>query len=296
MSRRRLSSSLSSITKSLSSRLLISSRSIGDGYESNVYKQTATPIETPTLIKDKLAEFELALDNVSDDEKSGYLLAKEEGHTECDDAHKLMFLRCEVFNVDKAVVRFVKYWNARVAVFGRDKAFLPLTSDGALKDDIESINVGYLQVADKTDPDGRAVLCFDFRKEGEDLSSDSLLRVIWYQVHLALRQESCQKQGVVIYVRCVDRYSHWRPSLTKKMSEAAKGILPIRFAGAHITHPPTFIRLILAVVKPIMGKKMRHRFYQHSGSVDDLLKSLQKFSLGKIDLLPTIFGGELTYS
>lgn len=291
-----MSRRLSSITKTLSSRLFSSGSSPGDGDETNVYKQSATPNETPSMIEDKLAEFELALDDISDDEKRGYLLAKEEGPAECDDAHKLMFLRCEVFDVERAVVRFVKYWNARVAVFGRDKAFLPLTSDGALKDDIESINAGYLQVANKSDPDGRAVLCFDFRKEGEDLSSDSLLRVIWYQVHMALRQESCQKQGVVIYVRCVDRYLDWRPSLTKKMSEAARGILPMRFAGAHIIHPPTFIRLILAVVKPVIGKKLRHRFYQHSGSIDNVLKSLQKFGLGKIDMLPTIFGGELTYS
>ena len=42
----------------------------------NVYNQSATPNETPMLIKDKLAEFKLALADVSDEEKRGYLMAK----------------------------------------------------------------------------------------------------------------------------------------------------------------------------------------------------------------------------
>mmetsp|Transcript_17903 Transcript_17903/g.30245 ORF Transcript_17903/g.30245 Transcript_17903/m.30245 type:complete len:284 (+) Transcript_17903:137-988(+) len=260
----------------------------------NIYNQTATPDETPILIKNKLAEFESALDDVGDKEKRCYLMAKEKGPDECNDAHKLIFLRCEVFEVDRAVARFVKYWEARVAVFGEDKAFLPLAVDGALKDDMESIEVDYLQVANKTDPDGRAILLFDFNKEGEDLSSESLLRVVWYQAHVALTQESCQQRGVVLYVRCVDRFTDWRPSLSKKIAAAARGILPIRLAGIHFMQPPSYITLILAVVRPVMGKKLRNRFYHHSGSVDDLLKSLSKFGLGDMDMLPTMFGGELT--
>ena len=209
----------------------------------NIYNQSATLDESPKLIKDKLAEFELVLDDVCGKEKKGYLMAKDVVPDECNDAHKLMFLRCEVFDVDRAVGRFVKYWNTRVAVFGEDKAFLPLTIDGALKDDIDSIKVDYLQIADKTDPEGRAILLFDFNKEGEDVSSDSLLRVVWYQVHVALRQESCQKKGVVAYVRCLDRFSDWRPSLSKKISVAGSGILPVRFAGMHFIHPPSYLSI-----------------------------------------------------
>ena len=61
----------------------------------NIYNQSATPDESPKLIKDKLAEFELVLDDVRDKEKKGYLMAKDVGADECNDAHKrhkLMFL------------------------------------------------------------------------------------------------------------------------------------------------------------------------------------------------------------
>lgn len=194
----------------------------------NVYRQTPTPNETPDLIKSKLAEFESILDEIDEKRQMGYLMAKARCPEQCDSAAKLVFLRCEVFNVERAVNRFVKYWKTRIDVFGEEKAFLPMTLDGALKDDEAAVELGYLQVAKETDPDGRAILLFDFNKEANDISSESLLRVVWYQVHVALARESVQKQGIVVYVRCIDSMAYWRPSLSKKISLAGKGILPIR--------------------------------------------------------------------
>jgi len=222
-------------------------------------------------------------------------MAKEKCPSECDDASKLVFLRCEVFNVERAVDRFVKYWSTRIEVFGEERAFLPMTLDGAMKDDEAAVQMKYLQVATETDPNGRAILLFDFSKEACEVSSESLLRVVWYQVHVALTQESCQKNGVVVYVKSVDRMSDWRPSLSKKIATAGRGTLPVRFAGMHFMHPPKFISLILMVVKPLVGKKLRHRFYAHSGSTCDILDSLSRFGLGTQDKLPVNFGGQLMF-
>lgn len=292
----------------------------------NVYKQTPTPTETPALISDSLAKFESVLDAVDSDVVRGYLLVKEKSPTLCNDAFKLIFLRCEVFNIDRAVDRFVKYWNTRVEVFGEEKACLEMTLDGAMKDDATALQLQYLQVAKETDNDGRAILLFDFNKEADKgVSSESLLRVVWYQVHQALAMESAQKQGVVVFVRCLENMTDWRPSLSKKISQAGRGILPVRFAGMHfmqvsrrlsfgfsfinssihrhsalilfasIIQPPTFLYIIMRFVKPLVGKKLRHRFYTHSGSVDDLLESLDPFGLGSEDKLPVNFGGSLVF-
>ena len=262
----------------------------------NVYKQTPTPNETSALINEALTRFESVLDTVN--EKKGYLMAKKKCPNICNDAFKLIFLRCEVFNVDRAVNRFVKYWDTRVEVFGEERAFLEMTLDGAMKDqdDKNALQSQYIQLATETDPTGRAILLFDFKKEAGDASSDSLLRAFWYKVHEALSLESCQKHGVVVYAQCVDKLSDWRPSLTTKIAKAGKGILPMRFAGMHIIRPPTFISAVLnMLVKPLMGKKLRHRFYSHTGSNKDLLESLSKFELGTEEMLPVNFGGKLMF-
>ena len=80
----------------------------------NIYKQTPTPNETPALIKTKLAEFESALDKIDLEKKRGCIMAKERCPGECNETFRLVFLRCEVFNVKRAVDRFVKYWNTRI--------------------------------------------------------------------------------------------------------------------------------------------------------------------------------------
>lgn len=64
---------------------------------------------------------------------------------------------------------------------------------------------------------------------------------------------------------------------------------------ASLVQPPTFLYIIMRFVKPLVGKKLRHRFYTHSGSVDDLLESLHKFGLGSEDKLPVNFGGSLAF-
>jgi len=263
----------------------------------NIYKQSPTPEETDSLINESLTRFNSILDTIDVDEKHGYLMAKEKCQHLCDDTFKLIFLRCEVFNVDKSVRRFIKYWDTRLEVFGDELAFLPMTLDGAMQNDV-AVPLKYLQLAkDTTDPYGRAILLFDFNVEGDNnISSESLLRVVWYQVHQALIKESVQKQGVVVYVRCLDNMAHWRPSLSKQIVQAGRGILPVRFAGMHFMNPPTFLSIIMRFVKPLVGKELRHRFYTHSGSGNNLLKTLDKFGLGSSDMLPIAFGGNLEFA
>ena len=99
-------------------------------------------------------------------------------------------------------------------------------TNGAMKDESAAIRMGYIQVGKKTDPDGRAILLFDFRKDGTDVSSATILRVVWHQVHTALKQESVQKRVVVIYCHSVEKLSDWRPSLRKSLAQAGRGICP----------------------------------------------------------------------
>ena len=125
---------------------------------------------------------------------------------------KLIFLRCEVFNVELAVKRFIQYWEKRVEVFG-EKAFSSLLS--LANDDSEATECKYTQVAERCDEAGRAILLLDYHKEGGDFSDSALLRSCWYTIHSALQEESVQKKGIVIYVRCLKSIRDWRVRLCK---------------------------------------------------------------------------------
>lgn len=263
-----------------------------------VYMQTPTPDETPALIAEKLAEFDAVLGSVDQKKKTGYLLAVEKCPSECNQAFKLVFLRCEVFDANNAVKRWLKYWDARIQVFGEERAFLPMTLDGAMKVDSGAARMKFVQVAaEATDPDGRGIIFFDHTQEAQSVSTEALVRCVWYFAHVALTKESCQKRGVVVYIKSLDSLSYWRPSLSKSMATAVRGILPVRIAGVHWIRPSPVIGVIISLVKPLVGKKLRNRcFHKHSGSLDDILGSLAKFGLGEKALLPVDFGGNLAFA
>ena len=128
-------------------------------------------------------------------------MAKEKSPNLCDDTFKLIFLRCEVFNVEKSVRRFVKYWNMRLEVFGDELAFLPMTLDGAMQNDVDAISLQYLQLAkDTTDPYGRALLLFDFNVEGDNtVSSESLLRVVWSPICHTIKTTNINYHTLFLY-------------------------------------------------------------------------------------------------
>jgi len=51
----------------------------------------------------------------------------------------------------------------------------------------------------------------------------------------------------------------------------------------------------MPIIRSMVGKKLRHRFYTHSGSTDEVLQSLSRFGLGTKERLPVMFGGNLEF-
>jgi hypothetical protein len=69
-----------------------------------------------------------------------------------------LFLRREHMDPVAAAARFVKYWVKRKELFGPDKYLLPLTIDGALKDDHVALEVGHWIILPKPDNFGRTIM------------------------------------------------------------------------------------------------------------------------------------------
>jgi len=254
----------------------------------NVYMQIPSQNEDDELLRAKLKEFDAALDERPKSQNVSKAMS------ECPEysALKLVFLRCEVFNVEAAVRRFVDYWEKRVEIFGK-QAFLPLLS--LANNNSEATECKYTRVAERCDEAGRAILLIDYHKEGSDFSDSSLLQSAWFTIHQALREESVQKKGVVVYVRCLKSIRDWRMHLCKDVIHSLTGILPVRLAGFHLINPPPLHAGVISLFKKMMGREMGRRVYIHSGSVDENLMSLSKFGLGRVEMYPSIFGGQLGF-
>ena len=257
------------------------------------------PKETPELLSSKFEELETELQKIPSDKKVEWEMALEKCPNLCDEAFKLMFLRCEVFNADLAAKRIVKYWKKRVELFGQDKAFLPLTlgDDGPFRDDDASLKIGFMRLTHKRDPAGRPILFADPSRLPSDQSSyddESMCRALWYVMHSAIEDETTQRKGSVIVAFPKNaKFAQFNRKLVQMNGESIKGCIPIRLSAVHICHPPVFFDLIFPIIKLIMGAKLRKKIKVNSGSDEKIVKKMENQFGITSDKLPTEMGGTL---
>ena len=145
--------------------------------------------------------------------------------------HRLMFLRCELFDAQRAAERICKYWNRRIELFGENRAFKPihLCGDGALSsthhsssehdksnaggssdDDadeamvqhtLKGLYLGFIRPTQTHDKGGRALLFADpsklagYNKHNND-ERLGVARALWYVMHSVIEgNEMVQKLG-----------------------------------------------------------------------------------------------------
>ena len=185
------------------------------------------------------------------------------------------------------------YWDKRIELFGETKAFMRLTLDEALADDSVALSLGFLRPTDHSDSTGRAILFMDFSQEGKaDYTAFSLVRAVWYAIHVALEDEKAQKGGMVILVKQGNDLRQWDIKTSKEMSGNMAGALPFRLGCFHLCHPPSFINIVLKIAHLFMPKKLRSRIRTHKGINEEVIDSLAAYGIPK-SALPDIWGGNL---
>lgn len=260
-----------------------------DASAPDMYGQEHTG-ETPKLLEEKLKELETELEKIQS--KTAYVQALSKCPDQVDEGFKLKFLRCEQFRVDDAAKRLVKYWDKRLEIFGPDRAFLPLTLEGALKDEDKALKAGFVRlIAGVKEPGGRSILYADPSRYASKHERLTTVRALWYVMHAALEDEETQKKGFVIIADPRNaKISQTDTKMDKLNIESIRGCIPARVAAMHLCHMPIFFSIIFPVIKVFLGARLRQRIRLHSGSVEHVLKRLEVFGLTR-DKLPEQLGG-----
>ncbi|KAI2489726.1 hypothetical protein MHU86_24853 [Fragilaria crotonensis] len=108
---------------------------------------------------------------------------------------RLMFLRSENLNADKAAQRMVVYWSEKVKIFGSEKAYRPLTIDDLEPNDVRVIEDGGVIALPEKDEKGRGLIFTDITKWNNQ--AYVMNRVAFYVAHTLLEDVEVQRQGVV---------------------------------------------------------------------------------------------------
>lgn len=141
---------------------------------------TARFIETPSMKEAGLVEFQHELDLIPTEQKEAYLEAVRRCPLLVEtETSPVKFLRCEHYNAKSAALRMVRNWDMRRAAFG-EKAFEPMTIDGALSEDVVTLKTGFFQLLQEGNEKERAIILFDRPKLTHNIyNRDSAVRYVW---------------------------------------------------------------------------------------------------------------------
>lgn len=114
--------------------------------------------ETPQLVQIKFAEFE---SKISKNKNKAYKMAEDisKKYVQNPDL-RIRYLRCESYDVCKAVARFMSMFEQKLLYFGPSLLAQDIRLSDLSKDEIKILESGMIQELDQTDSSGRTVVVF----------------------------------------------------------------------------------------------------------------------------------------
>uniref|UniRef100_A0A7R9VW06 CRAL-TRIO domain-containing protein n=1 Tax=Pseudictyota dubia TaxID=2749911 RepID=A0A7R9VW06_9STRA len=165
---------------------------------------------------------------------------------------------------------------------------------GAMSDDLVAVSHGCPQLLPVKDAHGRSIIFFDAARFSEaNISRESVLRVVWYLLHIANENPSGRRCGMVGLIHPKHAsINQFDPVLHRSVLALLDDFSPVIGRAIHLCHPDPRFHVYSYVQKFQFGSKMRKRFQVHYGSTENVLNKLSSFGLGR-ERLPCELGGDL---
>mmetsp|Transcript_16402 Transcript_16402/g.23141 ORF Transcript_16402/g.23141 Transcript_16402/m.23141 type:complete len:316 (+) Transcript_16402:373-1320(+) len=253
--------------------------------------------ETPDLLRTSMARLEEELELVQGN-REAYDLADitcpDYVHS---DSFRLMFLRSTEFNVKLAAIKVIKYWSRKVELFGTNRAFRKLTIHDLDEEDQVGLRLGGLRALPDRDASGRGIL-LSIRENWDNRRShrNSMLRIVWYMLHVLVEDPEVQKKGIVaLGVNNVPAYeitSIVDYKIFRVIWRDCNEVLPIRRRCAHMYWKSDIVfGLLKEIVLHFLGtKEMRARSCLYQGKIEDYFDALQAYGITS-EMVPIAAGG-----
>eukprot|EP00526_Cylindrotheca_closterium_P010694 CAMPEP_0113608756 /NCGR_PEP_ID=MMETSP0017_2-20120614/4101_1 /TAXON_ID=2856 /ORGANISM="Cylindrotheca closterium" /LENGTH=395 /DNA_ID=CAMNT_0000517475 /DNA_START=10 /DNA_END=1197 /DNA_ORIENTATION=- /assembly_acc=CAM_ASM_000147 len=250
--------------------------------------------ETPELISTKLEEMEKHIR--SQHRREAYDVAESMSPQYVQDKDfRLMFLRADLFDAQKAALRLIRHFEVKRELFGVEKLTIDITQDDLDKEAMDCLYVGYAQFLRTPDRSNRIISLWISCADHESYNVTSLLRREFYRnMHLLRTSEHAQKHGLVSLLYMLSRESS-APFPYDQAWELPKltNALPTRMAAFHMVHNNKWLAPLLAFIKSSFSLVTRIRIRTHYGSHAECMGSMQGHGVPP-EILPLEEGGILT--
>lgn len=244
---------------------------------------------------DSLARLDGEIRRLPSAQTAAYRRATVECPDQVSDERKMAFLDYEQSEPSLAAKRLVDYWNFRLDVFGADRCFLPMTLNGAMKDEVVPMTKQcILQLMPVTDTAGRAILFFSPNRRNFDVYGvEQEFRALLYFFETIMEDAELRKRGVVMLIDGREIHMKHYSRKEQRLSPMMDRVLPLRIRAFHDCNPSKVLFYVLyPIVKRFIGKNTRLRIKMHFGTEANVLAELEAYCLPK-DRVPTELGGDV---
>jgi hypothetical protein len=249
--------------------------------------------ETPELVRTCLGEMDVALSMVPKAKRKALDRAFFfKPSIQTDVKFKLMFLRADLYDAQKAAKRMAKFYEEKVQLFGEDKLMKKITLDDLEEGDVEKLNYVGCAVLPYKDQVGRPIFFFDIPRFDFD-NPESMVRGYcvwyihlktvfdpfflreqyrcnWYQIMATLEDDTAQLKGICDVAYCPGDLLAMPSSISKiskvmmRNGTMIKG-LPCRVSTFHFCYNDPRVRYVISSIRSNFGKEVRLRIRSHFG-------------------------------
>jgi len=244
---------------------------------------------------DLLKQLDTAIAYLPVGKKSAYTFACELNPQLVDAKRKSTFLEYADDDPTAAADRLALYWEARVDLFGADRAF---KSDlGMRQNEINAIDTrSVYRILPYTDTAGRPIVSITpSRRNTSEYSVDDELRGLWYLLECLVADDGLRGKGLVIVEDGRNWPLEWMfCSRASHITQLMIKSLPLRVKAVHLCYASKLASRAIGAMKFVYSRSMRLRFRIYCGSATTILESLAQHSLPK-RVLPEHLGGDISH-
>ena len=264
--------------------------------EAALLRSSSVGSNSSKTLEDKLHEFDAVVDSISPNNKKAYLRAmKKCPHLVQIESKPLLFLRLHDFHVWNAVQTFLGYWEARLNVFGEERAFLPLnlTGKGALtEDDIQALNACHTALIPEHASGAPVIMCCPHN--APETSQDSIARTFFYIRNVAAMNPLAQAQGYFGLIRYSPTFKEMASSQGMRMGMATLEYIPIAIRHIVMLVKPDEVEEVRALMSQMAQQNPAFERLNVVAEDEELTQKLQAQGFVK-EALPLCMGGYLDF-
>lgn len=227
------------------------------------------------------------------DRTAAYRRAKEMCPFELTRDRKRAFIERENGNIAQAARRMARYWQMRLDLFGEDRCYHPMTLAGAMADEAApAMEMKIHQVLPVTDTAGRKIIYTDMslRNYGR-YSMDQEIRWFFFLVEALSDSDNGRKNGYVMLINAKNIQLQHASRKFHQFVCALDLATPGQLRAVHVCQASSAVaHFVYPWVKYALPKHIRLRFILHPGSMTDVTRELEGYSLPR-GSLPLELGG-----